>query len=243
MFSRQNLMVFKDSLKSKWVKNQRIWNDVSLKWNRALTCPVILLPHSSLRTSPTRDDERRGSWAAYRTFAAQLRKFSRTPRSDEGWAVRRSVRGRRINGVSPPSPSPWVDPHGPPSFLMFLCDVFHKTHLFQVFLSFKMIWFSHETIQNIELLIIVKIENWPIKRCPEQGGANRYCFPNHFFQNEHASLNFKTERFWRKHNWVCWLVRILCVMGNVPFQPASSEQRVEVACQKAAHPQRSQVQC
>ena len=26
-----------------------------------------------------------------------------------------------------------------------------------------MIWFSHETIRNIELLIILKIENWPIK--------------------------------------------------------------------------------
>ena len=39
--------------------------------------------------------------------------------------------------------------------------------------SFRMEWFSNETIKNIVLFIILKIENWPIKRCPEQGGANR----------------------------------------------------------------------
>ena len=92
----------------------------------------------------------------------------------------RSVQGRRINGVSPPPPSResiLMDLH---LFLLFLCDVFHKTHLFQVFLSFKMIWFSHETIHVIELLIIVKIENWPIKRCPEQGG-NHESYLSHFW--------------------------------------------------------------
>ena len=75
----------------------------------------------------------------------------------------RSEQGRRINGVSPPPPSResiLMDLH---LFLLFLCDVFHKTHLFQVLLSFKMLWFSYETINNIEPLIIVKIENWPIK--------------------------------------------------------------------------------
>ena len=40
---------------------------------------------SSLLTAPTLDDERRGSRAANRTFAAQPQKFSRTPRSEEWW--------------------------------------------------------------------------------------------------------------------------------------------------------------
>ena len=51
----------------------------------ALTCPVLLLPRSSLLKAPTQDDERRGSWAALRTFAAQPRMFIRTPPSEEGW--------------------------------------------------------------------------------------------------------------------------------------------------------------
>ena len=73
----------------------------SIEKNGALTCPILLLPRSSHLTAPTRNDERPGSWAAYGTSAAQPPRLSRTPGSEERWAGMWSVRGRRINGVSP----------------------------------------------------------------------------------------------------------------------------------------------
>ena len=144
---------------------------------------------SSLLTEPTRDDEGAGrrvelSRRSRESLAAHLG-------ARRGGAVRRSVRGRRINGVSPPSPLPVSRSSWTSIILLFSCDVFNKTHLFQVFLSFKMIWFSHETIQNIELLINVKIENWPIKRCPEQGGA--YQGQNSVAPSSHRPLQFFLE--------------------------------------------------
>ena len=57
----------------------------SIEKNGAQTCPILLLPRSSHRTAPTRNDERPGSWAAYGASAAQPPKFSRTPRSEERW--------------------------------------------------------------------------------------------------------------------------------------------------------------
>ena len=82
--------------------------------------------------------------------------------------------GRRINGVSPLLLSPWVNPHGPPLFLW----CFHQKHHFHFGCPSKVLWFSKETIKNIEHLLTLKIGNWPIKVAGGiKGGWPRFpCF-------------------------------------------------------------------
>ena len=105
-----------------------VWNSVKAKgcemmcrWNGTglLLAPFFsfLARLSSLPPPRTTSDEGAGrrielSRRSRESLAAHLG-------ARRGGAVMRSVRGRRINGVSPPSPSPWVDPLGPPSF--FCC--------------------------------------------------------------------------------------------------------------------------
>ena len=147
--------------KTKGFKMMCRWNETGL-----LLAPFFsFLARLSSRPPPaTTSDEGAGrrkelSHRSRESLAAHLG-------ARRGGAVRRSVRWRRINGVSPPSPSPWVDPHGPP----FLFVVFIRNSSSPLFVSLKNVWFWHETIQNIELLILLKIDNWPIKYSPEQGG-------------------------------------------------------------------------
>ena len=73
--------------------------------------------------------------------------------------MRRSELGRRINGVSPLL-------HPRESILMDLhqnSDVLFKMHHPPLCVLQKKLWFWNETIQNIELFIILKIGNWPTK--------------------------------------------------------------------------------
>ena len=55
--------------------------------------------------------------------------------------------------------------------------MFSKTRSFEAFLSFRMEWFSNETIMNIEHLIILKIENWPIKVAVGIKGGDQHTIP------------------------------------------------------------------
>ena len=88
--------------------------------------------------------------------------------------MRRSELGRRINGVSELLPSPESIIMALHHLFVVFMLCFHKTHSFEVFLSFGMVWFSNETIMNIELFIILKIENWPIQVARGIKGGDRF---------------------------------------------------------------------
>ena len=69
-----------------------------------------------------------------------------------------------------------------------------------------MVWFSNEAIMNIELFIILKIENWPIKRCPEQGGPTPFAFYS-------FSSKYQLSRLIGPH---IWLVLVSPFSGRQP---------------------------
>ena len=146
-----------------------------MKWNGALTCPVLLLPaRLSSRPPPgTTSDEGAGrrkelSRRSRESLAAHLG-------ARRGGAVRRSVRGRRINGVSPPSPSPWVNPHGLHILYGFFM-VFHSILALKMsIVSFNLVLFGLFFIlcfeTNVHFLYFWKSQFWQFgyrssDRCP-----------------------------------------------------------------------------
>ena len=67
-------------------ENQKIIELLNgLKKEKGSYLPRSSPSRSSLRTAPTLDDERRGSWGAYKHFPAKPKEFSPSPRSEEGW--------------------------------------------------------------------------------------------------------------------------------------------------------------
>ena len=123
---------------------------------RSSRTPFILLPaHFSSRPHPS---SLRGEWLNFFACGEKVLYAPQLPRRSSPWvgAVRRDEREGEERGKSEHFLFHNV-------FLPF-CLVSPTTK------SFKMVWFSNEAIKNIELFIILKIENWPIKRCPEQGG-------------------------------------------------------------------------
>ena len=116
---------------------------------------------SSLLTAPTPGDERRGSWGAYRTFSAKPKKFSPSPRSEEGWG-REKWAGRRINEVGElllSRESILMDLH----FFWWFCVCFHHFDDDVFVLSSKRVLVYVKTMYFLTFFIILKIVNCPIK--------------------------------------------------------------------------------
>ena len=124
---------------------------------RSSLTPFILLPsHFSSRPHPS---SLRGEWLNFFACGEKDLYAPRLPRRSSSWvgAVRRDEREGEERGKSE-------------HFLFYtrfspFCLVSHFTK------SFGMVWFLNETIKNIELFIILKIENWPIIYDPEWRGG------------------------------------------------------------------------